>query len=216
MGQANLGEAGTLGRRPATSVVAPRSRPHGEAGDASKIGSDHAVLAGSDRNRWPARHPALWRRACAPNCQSSTGDCPGSPDGTLSGGTAYSQAAGTQSAAQGDWLLKTGIERPEVPAQYPSPPRRLAEADQRVVGPLARQGKAIKELTADPCQPIVSEEAFTWWRGGRAETGEPRNASHRCAGHSICLTDADRRARPRTHPPPAPRQRDQRRSADVL
>ena len=136
-----------LGRKGPRSILHSRHSghlchkraPHAKrARDTSESRSDHAGLAGGDRNRWPARHPALWRRACAPNCKSSTGDCPGSPDGTLSGGTAYSQAASTQSAAQGDSLHKTGIERPEVPAQYPLPPRRLAEADQCVVGPLAR------------------------------------------------------------------------------
>jgi hypothetical protein len=144
MGQANLGEAGTLGRRPATSVVAPRSRPHGEAGDASKIGSDHAVLAGSDRNRWPARHPALWRRACAPNCQSSTGDCPGSPDGTLSGGTAYSQVASAQCPAQGDWLLKAEIKS-----------RQSALYVMRLSEPLAYFPLSSDILQNDPKFPVV-------------------------------------------------------------
>jgi hypothetical protein len=88
-----------------------------EARDTSEVRSDHAGPAGGDRNRRPTRHPALWRRACAPNGKSSTRDCPGSPDGTLSSGTAYSQAATTQSAAQGGWLLKAGIECPEFPAQ---------------------------------------------------------------------------------------------------
>jgi hypothetical protein len=96
-----------------------------EARDTSEIRSDHAGFAGGDRNRWPTRHPALWRRACAPNGKSSTRDCPGSPDGTLSRGTAYSQAASTQSAAQGDWLLKAGLEYPEFPARslYTTPYR---------------------------------------------------------------------------------------------
>jgi hypothetical protein len=98
---------------------------HDEARDTSEIRSDHAGLVGGDRNRRPTCHPALWRRACTPNGKSSTRDCPGSPDGTLSSGTAYSQADSTQSAAQGDWLLKAGIECPEFPAQsfYTTPCR---------------------------------------------------------------------------------------------
>ena len=111
-GQGSLGEAGTLGRQPATSLVAPRSRPHDEAGDTSKIRSDHASLAGGDRNRRPTRRPALRRRACAPNSKSSARNCPGSPDGTPFSRTAYSQAPSAQSPAQGDRLLKAGIKWP--------------------------------------------------------------------------------------------------------
>jgi hypothetical protein len=155
-----------LGR--ATSVVAPRSRPHDEAGDTREIRSDHAVLAGGDRNRRPTRRPALRRRACAPNGKSSTRDCPGSPDGPLSSGTAYSEAASTQSAAQGDWLLKAGIEFPEVPAQSlyttPLPPRRVANADQgvlaaRFLGPPTLP--AIAGCSKNPSSPpLISPTEF--------------------------------------------------------
>jgi hypothetical protein len=88
-----LGDVRAVGRQPATSVVAPRSRPHDEAGDTSEIRSDHAGLAGGDRNRRPTRRPALRRRACVSNSKSSARNCPGSPDGTPFNGTAYSQAA---------------------------------------------------------------------------------------------------------------------------
>jgi hypothetical protein len=111
-GQGSLGEAGTLGRQPATSVVAPRSRPHDEARDTSKIRSDLASLAGGDRNRRPTRRPALRRRACAPNDKSGTRDCPSSSDGTLFIGTNHSQATSAQSPVQGDWLFKAGIKCP--------------------------------------------------------------------------------------------------------
>ena len=59
----------------------------------------------------PARHPALRRRARAPNGKSSTRDCPGTPDDTSFSGTACSQAASAQNGpAQSDGRLKAGIE----------------------------------------------------------------------------------------------------------
>src|SRR4029453_10360 len=72
------------------------SLQNGGAGYPGKVRSDHAALAGSERNRRAACHPALRRRAGAPNAQSRPQDCSG---GAV--GTAHASAASAPGPAKG-------------------------------------------------------------------------------------------------------------------